>query len=65
MSNDVFPMIKPITIGQGPLAVRLDHPVILAPLSGVTDLPFRALVKEQGAGLVVSEMIASLSLIHI
>ena len=64
MSNDVFPMIKPITIGQGPLAVRLDHPVILAPLSGVTDLPFRALVKEQGAGLVVSEMIASWAMVR-
>jgi tRNA-dihydrouridine synthase B len=40
-------------------AVRLDHPVILAPMSGVTDLPFRRLVKRLGAGLVVSEMIAS------
>ena len=39
--------------------VRLDHPVILAPMSGVTDRPFRRLVKRLGAGLVVSEMIAS------
>jgi tRNA-dihydrouridine synthase B len=39
--------------------VRLDDPVILAPMSGVTDLPFRRLVKSHGAGLVVSEMIAS------
>ncbi len=40
-------------------SVTIDEPVILAPMSGVTDLPFRCLVKEQGAALVVSEMIAS------
>jgi tRNA-dihydrouridine synthase B len=40
-------------------SVVLDDPVILAPMSGVTDLPFRRMVKERGAGLVVSEMIAS------
>ncbi|MDE2240138.1 MAG: tRNA dihydrouridine synthase DusB [Rhodospirillales bacterium] len=64
MSSDTFPMIKPVTIGQGARQVRLDHPVILAPLSGVTDLPFRALVKAQGAGLVVSEMIASWAMVR-
>ncbi|MFI4947705.1 MAG: tRNA dihydrouridine synthase DusB [Alphaproteobacteria bacterium] len=37
----------------------LADPVILAPMSGVTDLPFRRLVKRHGAALVVSEMIAS------
>src|SRR5437899_11069361 len=40
-------------------SVALDDPVILAPMSGVTDLPFRRLVKQAGAALVVSEMIAS------
>ena len=40
-------------------SVTLEDPVILAPMSGVTDLPFRRIVKEQGAALVVSEMIAS------
>ncbi len=40
-------------------SVALADPVILAPMSGVTDLPFRRLVKRHGAGLVVSEMIAS------
>jgi tRNA-dihydrouridine synthase B len=40
-------------------SVVLDDPVILAPMSGVTDLPFRRIVKARGAGLVVSEMIAS------
>src|SRR5580658_3105257 len=44
--------------------VRLDDPVILAPMSGVTDLPFRRLVKRHGAGLVISEMIASAAMIR-
>ena len=57
-------MIKPITLGSGKHQVTLSQPVILAPLSGVTDLPFRALVKEQGAGLVVSEMIASWAMVR-
>lgn len=39
-------------------SVTIDDPVILAPMSGVSDLPFRRLVKRLGAGLVVSEMIA-------
>src|SRR5215475_11096281 len=49
-----------ITIGCLPL----DDPVLLAPMSGVTDLPFRRLVKRLGAGLVVSEMIASEAMIR-
>jgi len=44
--------------------VRLSDPVLLAPMSGVTDLPFRRLVKRFGAGLVVSEMIASNAMIR-
>ncbi len=44
--------------------LQLEDPVILAPMSGVTDLPFRRLVKQSGAGLVVSEMIASEALIR-
>jgi len=42
----------------------LDEPVILAPMSGVSDLPFRRLVKRLGAGLVVSEMIASEAMVR-
>ena len=49
-----------ISIGS----LTLDDPVILAPMSGVTDLPFRRLVKHLGAGLVVSEMIASEAMIR-
>ena len=43
--------------------IELSSPVILAPMSGVTDLPYRKLVKRFGAGLVVSEMIASRAMI--
>src|SRR6201986_948716 len=45
-------------------SLELEAPVILAPMSGVTDLPFRRLVKSHGAGLVVSEMIASEAMIR-
>jgi tRNA-dihydrouridine synthase B len=51
-----------MSITIGPL--ELEAPVILAPMSGVTDLPFRRLVKSHGAGLVVSEMIASEAMIR-
>lgn len=44
--------------------VKLASNVILAPMSGVTDMPFRRLVKRMGAGLVVSEMIASQAMIR-
>jgi len=50
---EVFPA-GPITIGP----VTLPNRVILAPMSGVTDAPFRRLTEQMGAGLVVSEMIA-------
>ena len=49
------PVIKPIQIGS----VSIDCPVILAPMTGVTDLPFRKLVRRFGSGLNVTEMIAS------
>ena len=51
-----------VSIQIGP--VKIEDPVILAPMSGVTDLPFRKLVKRSGAGLVVSEMIASEAMIR-
>jgi tRNA-dihydrouridine synthase B len=51
-----------MTISLG--AVTLTDPVILAPMSGITDLPFRRLVKREGVGLVVSEMIASEAMIR-
>jgi tRNA-dihydrouridine synthase B len=45
------------SVNIGPLSI--DDPVWLAPMTGVSDLPFRRLVKRFGAGMVVSEMIAS------
>ncbi|MEI7609902.1 MAG: tRNA dihydrouridine synthase DusB [Rhodospirillaceae bacterium] len=45
-------------------SVHLDDPVILAPMAGVSDLPFRRLVKRFGAGMVVSEMIASQAMVR-
>ena len=52
--------LKPIVLGD----VVLDPPVLLAPMSGVSDLPFRRVVRELGAGLVVSEMIASWAMVR-
>jgi tRNA-dihydrouridine synthase B len=53
--------LAPIVLGP---ETRIDVPVILAPMSGVTDLPFRRLCRRLGAGLVVSEMIASWAMIR-
>lgn len=47
--------LSPIQIGP----VRIDQPVVLAPMTGVTDQPFRTLVRRYGSGLNVTEMIAS------
>ena len=51
-----------MSINVGPVEIK--DPVILAPMSGVTDLPFRRLVARHGAGLVVSEMIASEAMVR-
>jgi tRNA-dihydrouridine synthase B len=44
--------------------VRIGTPVYLAPMSGVTDLPFRRLARRLGTGMVVSEMIASQAMVR-
>ncbi|MDO5605684.1 MAG: tRNA dihydrouridine synthase DusB [Paracoccus sp. (in: a-proteobacteria)] len=49
----------PLTLGP----VRLGVPVFLAPMAGITDLPFRRMVARFGAGLVVSEMVASTEMV--
>ena len=49
------PIPRPIAIGS----VTIPTPVVLAPMTGVTDMPFRALVRRYGSGLNVTEMIAS------
>ena len=48
-------MLKPIKVGN----IEIEEPVFLAPMTSVSDLPFRRLLKSFGAGLVFSEMIAS------
>ena len=52
--------IKPIAIGP----ITIETPVILAPMTGVTDMPFRKIVRHFGSGLNVSEMIASQAMIR-
>jgi len=52
--------LRPVEIGP----IHIKDPVILAPMSGVTDMPFRQMVKRGGAGLVVSEMIASAAMVR-
>ncbi len=44
--------------------ILIDMPVLLAPLTGVSDMPYRRLVKRHGAGLVFSEMIASQAMVR-
>jgi len=53
-------MLKQLKIGS----LVLDNSVILAPLAGITSLPFRLLAKEAGCGLVCSEMISANVLVH-
>ena len=54
------PALRPIDVGP----VRIDCPVVLAPMTGVTDMPFRTLVRRYGSGLNVTEMIASEAMIR-
>lgn len=53
-------MKENLTIGN----VTLANPLILAPMAGVTDLPFRLLCKEQGAGLLCTEMISAKAILY-
>jgi tRNA-dihydrouridine synthase B len=52
--------LKPLQIG----GIEIANRVLLAPMSGITDAPFRRLAEALGAGLVVSEMTASDDLVH-
>ena len=55
-----MPRLHPIKVGP----ITIDTPVILAPMTGVTDMPFRTLVRRYGSGLNVTEMIASAAMIR-
>ena len=52
--------MKPVRIGN----VKVEKPLALAPMAGVTDLPFRLLCKEQGAGLVCTEMVSAKAILY-
>ncbi|MDD6627841.1 MAG: tRNA dihydrouridine synthase DusB [Lachnospiraceae bacterium] len=52
--------MKKLTIGN----VTLDNNIILAPMAGVTDLPFRLLCSEQGAGLTCMEMVSAKAILY-
>lgn len=52
--------LKPLQIGN----VVIEHPFALAPMAGVTDLPYRLLCKEQGAGLMCTEMVSAKGLYY-
>ena len=62
MSEPVKPsevLGTPLVIGRGAYGVTVPNRVFLAPMSGVSDLPFRRIASREGAGLVFSEMVAS------
>lgn len=62
MTDASLPAARPGQLGIGP--VTIGAPVVLAPMTGVTDRPFRTLVKRFGAGLTVTEMIASEAMVR-
>lgn len=56
--------IVPLTLRLKTGAYQIDPPVVLAPMAGITNAPFRTLCREQGAGLFVSEMVTARALIE-
>ena len=52
--------MKPLWIGN----VKIEKPLALAPMAGVTDQPFRLLCREQGAGLVYTEMVSAKAILY-
>lgn len=52
--------LKKLKIGN----VELENNILLAPMAGITDLPFRKIAKKQGAGLVYTEMVSSKAIFH-
>lgn len=52
--------VKKLKIGN----IELENNILLAPMAGITDLPFRIIAKEQGAGLVYTEMVSSKAIFH-
>jgi tRNA-dihydrouridine synthase len=54
-------LIDPLTLRLATGDYTIDPPVVLAPMAGITNAPFRTLAREQGAGLFISEMGTSVS----
>ena len=52
--------IKQLEIGN----VKLENNILLAPMAGITDLPFRIICKEYGAGMVCTEMVSSKAIFY-
>lgn len=52
--------MRTLTIGN----VKLENPFILAPMAGVTDRPFRVLCKEQGCGMMYTEMVSAKAILY-
>ena len=52
--------MKTLKIGD----VELDCPLILAPMAGVTDMPFRLLCREQGCGAAYTEMVSAKAILY-
>jgi tRNA-dihydrouridine synthase B len=44
--------------------LKLDVPLLLAPMAGITDLPFRVICRELGCGMTVSEMVSAKGLLY-
>ena len=59
MKGVIILYIKPLKIGN----LELKNNIILAPMAGVTDKPFRIICKEMGVGLTVTEMISSIMIV--
>lgn len=56
--------VKPLTLQLASGEYAIDPPVVLAPMAGITNAPFRTLAREQGAGLFISEMVTARALIE-
>lgn len=57
-------LIEPLTLRLASGDYTIDPPVVLAPMAGITNAPFRTLAREQGAGLFISEMVTARALIE-
>ena len=64
VSNAFTRLLKPLLLPLASGDHFIDPPVVLAPMAGITNAPFRTLCREQGAGLFVSEMVTARALIE-